>query len=86
MPAGPEPQGSTQSLAALIADAQLGLPRGTLKVPPEALEQARPLCPEGWALEPDEALPAGTIEAVAGPALQRQSLAGRLSALIAPQS
>ena len=80
-----DPQSSAQALATLLSDAVRGLPRGTLRVPPEALEQARPLCPDGWALEPDDGLPANTVDAIAGPALQRQSLAGRLLALMEPQ-
>lgn len=77
-----EPATSAQTLAALLADSVRALPMGTLHVPPELLESARALCPEGWALEAREGLAPGTVEAVAGPALQRQSLSGRLSALM----
>lgn len=77
-----EPALSGATLAALIADAIHGLPRGTLHVPPEALACARPLCPEGWELRPRDGLAPGTVEAEAGPALQQQSLAGRLAALL----
>lgn len=77
-----EPATSVETLAALVADAVSGLPRGTLRVPPDTLERARALCPGGWALEAREGMPAGTVEATAGPALQQQTLAARLAALM----
>ena len=77
-----EPATSVETLAALVADAVSGLPRGTLRVPPETLERARTLCPSGWALEAREGMPPGTVEATAGAALQQQTLAARLAALM----
>ncbi|MCG2841963.1 hypothetical protein L6Q21_13320 [Sandaracinobacter sp. RS1-74] len=77
-----EPGVSLETLSALIADCLSGLAGGTLYVAPADLESARPLCPQGWALAPRDSLPAGTVEAESGPALQRQSLTDRLSALL----
>ena len=81
-----EPSLSPETLASLIADAVHGLPRGALHLPPSAMALAGPLCPEGWALRVREGLPDGAVEAEAGPALQHQSLAARLSALFGATS
>lgn len=76
-----EPALSQATLVTLISDAVSGLPRGTLLVPPDALEGARALCPEGWSLQSDPGL-ADAIRAETGPALQQQSLANRLTTLL----
>ena len=77
-----EPALSQATLASLVADAVHGLQRGTLYVPPAALEATRSICPEGWELKARDGLPDGAVEAEAGPALRHQSLAARLSALM----
>lgn len=77
-----EPAIAPDTLCALMADAIADLPRGTLHVPADMLEAARALCPDGWSAMPRAGLAPGTVEAVAGPALQRQSLENRLSGLL----
>ena len=76
-----EPVLAQATLATLISDAISGLPRGSLFVPPDALEGTRALCPDGWSLQADTGL-ADAVRAEAGAALRQQSLGGRLAALL----
>ena len=77
-----EPVMQVETLRALLADAVSGLPRGKLFVSADVLEAARGLCPDGWELEARPGLPVGAVEAMAGPAMQQQTLSARLSALM----
>jgi hypothetical protein len=76
-----EPVLGQATLAALISDTVSGLSRGVLFVPPDALESARGLCPDGWSLQPDPSL-ADAVRVEAGAALRQQSLGNRLAALL----